>query len=261
MQKNTKERSTLSRAGSPVSRSVRPGSVKARQMTVTSGRQCIASLEQLSPDGSFVRMFTALLIGMRGWYSTRCNLTWKLKVTKSQRMFCQLLVSTPRTKGIGSGSSGTAKNIPQQEVKRLLPTPTAFDGNSPSLAGKLRKREQPETASTLTAYVRHNWTKLVPTPTAMDATGCTAKMKSSQVKPGSMHSVTLSRWANMLPTPLASDCNAKRKTANWRGDDLSSKVQAIVGENGQLNPRFVAEMMGFPPNWTILPFQNGEQDQ
>ena len=27
----------------------------------------------------------------------------------------------------------------------------------------------------------------------------------------------------------------------------------------QLNPRFVAEMMGFPVNWTELPFQSGEQ--
>jgi hypothetical protein len=26
----------------------------------------------------------------------------------------------------------------------------------------------------------------------------------------------------------------------------------------QLNPLFVAEMMGFPPDWTILPFQSGE---
>jgi hypothetical protein len=32
-------------------------------------------------------------------------------------------------------------------------------------------------------------------------------------------------------------------------------------QNSQLNPRFVAEMMGFPPNWTELPFLNGEQNQ
>jgi len=31
-----------------------------------------------------------------------------------------------------------------------------------------------------------------------------------------------------------------------------------TGESSRLNPRFVAEMMGFPPNWTELPFQNGE---
>jgi len=69
---------------------------------------------------------------------------------------------------------------------------------------------------------------MLPTPTAMDATISTANMKSTQVKPGSMHSMTLMR--------------------------LMSN-----GKTSQLNPRFVAEMMGFPPNWTELPFQNGEQ--
>jgi hypothetical protein len=31
-----------------------------------------------------------------------------------------------------------------------------------------------------------------------------------------------------------------------------------TGKTSQLNPLFVAEMMGFPTDWTILPFQNGE---
>jgi hypothetical protein len=31
-----------------------------------------------------------------------------------------------------------------------------------------------------------------------------------------------------------------------------------TGKTSQLNPLFVAEMMGFPTDWTILPFQSGE---
>lgn len=31
------------------------------------------------------------------------------------------------------------------------------------------------------------------------------------------------------------------------------------GGTSQLNPLFVAEMMGFPPDWTVLPFQSGDQ--
>jgi site-specific DNA-cytosine methylase len=65
---------------------------------------------------------------------------------------------------------------------------------------------------------------MLPTPTAMDSSNATATMKSTQVKEGSMHSVTLTRYLQ-------------------------------TGKNSQLNPRFVAEMMGFPPNWTELPFQ------
>jgi len=31
--------------------------------------------------------------------------------------------------------------------------------------------------------------------------------------------------------------------------------------DGQLNPQFVAEMMGFPEDWTELPFLNGDKNQ
>lgn len=47
----------------------------------------------------------------------------------------------------------------------------------------------------------------------------------------------------MLPTP---------REAASRG------MLAPVGSGSQLNPRFVMEMMGFPPGWTELPFLNGE---
>ena len=32
-----------------------------------------------------------------------------------------------------------------------------------------------------------------------------------------------------------------------------------LGAGSQLNPHFVAEMMGFPLNWTDLPFLSGEK--
>ncbi len=201
---------------------------------------------------------------------------------------------------------------------------------------------------------------LLPTPTAMNSTNATATMKSTQVKEGSMHSVTLNRamsmgmlptptagehkhgktekyWENriqkerqedlsmmaykgMLPTPTAYDWNTPRKeetfkkaqqrhkkkgvtlqnplkqmasmgmlptpcTRDYKGDRtltdgknitmkgqemgltleqsarIISGVQNNSSKNSQLNPRFVAEMMGFPPNWTELPFLNGEQNQ
>ena len=123
----------------------------AKKMTATSGHKCLESLDKLSPDGSLARMFSALLIGMEGWYSTKCKLTWKLKGTKYSRMYCQLYPSTHHT------------------------VETEFG--------------------------------LLPTPTTMDSTNATATMKSSQVKEGSMHSVTLTRALamGMLPTPNARD--------------------------------------------------------
>jgi hypothetical protein len=38
-------------------------------------------------------------------------------------------------------------------------------------------------------------------------------------------------------------------------------IQRQIGQNFQLNPLFVLEMMGYPPDWTLIPFQkqSGEQ--
>jgi len=42
---------------------------------------------------------------------------------------------------------------------------------------------------------------------------------------------------------------------------MHQATNGIPGTSSQLNPRFVMEMMGFPPNWTELPFLNGETNQ
>jgi hypothetical protein len=71
-------------------------------------------------------------------------------------------------------------------------------------------------------------------------------------------------WTGMLPTPTASDqySGTPILSENYpRETDLKHYVSQQIGKNSQLNPRFVAEMMGFPPNWTELPFQSGEQNQ
>jgi hypothetical protein len=56
----------------------------------------------------------------------------------------------------------------------------------------------------------------------------------------------------MLPTPRVF---AYKDSAIDRG---KKNLGEVTGAGSQLNPRFVAEMMGFPPNWTELPFLNGE---
>lgn len=126
----------------------------------------------------------------------------------------------------------------------------------------------------------------------MDATTATATMKSSQVKEGSMHSVTLVRALNMdlLPTPTTHQQHTKFKqgktclqayftkmlptatSRDWKGGRTKEALQkanrtetnslpdyfAQSGKTSQLNPLFVMEMMGVPPNWTELPFLSGE---
>lgn len=50
----------------------------------------------------------------------------------------------------------------------------------------------------------------------------------------------------------------KRGRFKKKADNLADQF-AISGKSSQLNPQFVMEMMGFPPNWTELPFRDGEK--
>jgi len=59
----------------------------------------------------------------------------------------------------------------------------------------------------------------------------------------------------MLPTPRVS---AAYDAVIDRG---KGNLGEVTGAGSQLNPRFVAEMMGFPPNWTEFPFLNGGPNQ
>ena len=184
-----------------------------KKMNATCGRKCLEQFEKFNRPGLWARTFAALLIGMEGWFSMKCKLTWKLSATKSHRFYFQLVPSTLRTEETEFG--------------------------------------------------------LLPTPTAMDSNGATANMKSTQVKEGSMHSMTLSRL--MLLTPSASDGMRSQMTMNSlkrhnkknaEKSNLAEQISHKVGGGtSHLSPQFVMEMMGFPVDWTLLPFLNGEQSQ
>ena len=143
-----------------------------------------------------------------GWYSKRCALTLKLKVTPFSRLFFQLQPSTLRTEETEFG---------------LLPTPRTAD-----VEGGTVKNVQTDGKG----YFRTN---------------------THGVRWGvKLRDVVESR---MLPTPRAF---AYKDSATDRG---KSNLGEVTGAGSQLNPRFVAEMMGFPPNWTELPFQSGEPNR
>jgi hypothetical protein len=59
---------------------------------------------------------------------------------------------------------------------------------------------------------------------------------------------------------MASDCGEK-VTGLENQDSLVKMTREITGKPSQLSPQFVMEMMGFPTDWTLLPFLNGEKNQ
>lgn len=146
--------STLFTAGSLAKVSPSQEKEKAGEMTATYGRRCFGLYEKFIPDGALRKMSRALLASTTAWYSSKCALIWKVKITKSKRLLLVLSPSTPRTGGIGSGLLRTAdanqsrgpsskermawklKNkmpISINDQIAMLPTPQNRDYRSPDL--------------------------------------------------------------------------------------------------------------------------------
>jgi hypothetical protein len=120
-----------------------------------------------------------------------------------------------------------------------------------------------------TEYMNLN---LLPTPQAIDGNGKGRELRLKKDcnrdpnQPGSWRG-DLKDYAvmNMLPMPRTSDFKgaSKQTEAKGRNPMTNSLMDAIEnglmpGSNSQLNPLFVAELMGYPPDWLELPFQNTE---
>lgn len=107
----------------------------------------------------------------------------------------------------------------------MLKTPTAMDAVIES------PKRDPKSGGSgcLAQEIMGGYTVILPTPTAMDSTEATARMKSSQTKDGSMHSVTLARAVHtLLPTPLAVSMRHSKRVS-------SAKAQGSVSFRSRLN--------------------------
>lgn len=74
----------------------------------------------------------------------------------------------------------------------------------------------------------------------------------------------------LWPTPTARDTQGPQaqELKKMRGEptfmnieSVPGRIRLITGVIGQNNPMFYYEMMGYPPDWTIKPFQKLEEDQ
>jgi len=261
----TEDKSTSSQGDSPANHTHQQANDLERKMTVTSGLRCLEQLERFNHVGLWAKTFTALLIGMEDWYSKRCRLTWKMKGTKSNRLYFQLQAST--------------LPIEETECGSLLPTPVASDveggvSNPRQIKNKGTRwvRVSDNTSTEFGAKLR-DVAQMLPTPMARDWKGDKTLTNGKNVtKKGEKMGLTLEQKARMLtqiiPTPTVSDANGSgsKESLEKRGrgekNDLGSWATLNTnGKNSQLNPLFVEEMMGFPESWTLLPFLNGEESQ
>jgi hypothetical protein len=269
----------------------------AKTILDTFGRKCLESFEKLSRHGSWAKTFAALLVGTGEWYSTRCNLTWKLSATKSSRLFFQLVPSTPRIDATGfgllqkemmptptsrdwkgglseaslTGSKGQkfGMTVPDYVKKVILPkllkTPTTADAYSENLT---KKEQRMGNSGTLaqeiqSGFVENRWPGLLPTPLASEAIE-RRNMKTvvKIVETGSNQTTltTMAKYGGLLPTPMASD-SPEKNPGKRNQASIANLARFQTGTTSQLNPLFVCEMMGFPPNWLELPFLSTETNQ
>jgi len=214
-----------------------------------SGRRCLESFGRLSRPGSWARTFSALLIGMEGWYSSRCRLTWKLKGTKYNRMFFQLVPSTLPIEETGSGL-----------YRGLLPTIAAQDATGiKNLRKDATVSDQGFHSMSLTHFAESG---LLPTPNARDGKGRTG---SGWTKQSSLPNALLPTVKTRDYQPSMSPVGMTRVDGKSRADNLSNlpvmleeHCQQRPGTTSQLSPLFVQEMMGYPTDYLVLPFLNGE---
>jgi hypothetical protein len=138
----------------------------------------------------------------------------------------------------------------------LLPTPI---GNDALKNGDLTQNPN----NGLSNYVRYG---LLPTPRVSGQEGYETRVQRKGHKAAMSYlesALEFHLMGNaMLNTPCARDYKGSRSTealeasGRKKTNTLPDRF-AQPGKTSQLNPRFVAEMMGFPVNWTELPFRSG----
>ena len=187
----------------------------------------------------------------------------------------------------------TVPNLATQVVD-MLPTPTKFDYNTP------RSQEAWDNAKEKHGDALQNPLKqmaafgMLPTPVATDVEGGAVSNVQNDGKGWYRKNAKGERWgvklrdvveSGLLPTPTTDERDTKyaqggtnlraamqmlptpcaqehdKITGKENQDSLTKRSRLQTGKTSQLSPLFVEEMMGFPKNWTALPFQSGGENQ
>ena len=255
------------------------------QMTIdTSGMKLLESSENANQSGSLAKMLKVLLTSKTAWYSDRCKMIWKKKVSKSNVLLYQLQASVLGIKEKESGLSDAMYPTPTQDsasertkkykqggtpltmaVRQMYPTPKASGQEN---AETLIKRKGWKKASqhNLTAFVQ-----MYPTPSAscqMDVVappetvqknskGWSVTRVGTGTKFGAKLNDVVNKLEKMYPTPMARDhkdinFNNTWKLGNKAQPTMARKVLKDNKPGGKLNPNFVEFLMGYPMNWTKI---------
>ena len=238
-----------------------PAGERVRKTAVTSGLTCSVPFTRSGPVGLLVRT----LVASSRWYSPARRLTWDVSPLCSERI--SLYTASGRnTSSRPSAVILSVKDIPSSRcLFRLVPSVPRTEGTVSGLlptplASDFKVRGPGSQQKGLPEIIRE---MLLPTPTATEIHHWQRVERWKRQGRTSMHETEDGEknpngltdfldFHGLLPTLE----HIGRKGKNPRQGGLPDSF-AQTGRSFQLNPLFVAEMMGFPVNWTVLPFLPG----
>ena len=253
--------STSSREVFHASPSPLPAGERVRRTAVTSGLTCSVPFTRSGPIGLLVRT----LVASSRWYSPARRLTWDISPLFSERL--SLYTANGRnTSWRPSAEILSVKDIPSSRcLFRLVPSVPRTEGTVSGLlptpiASDFKVRGPGSQQKGLPEIIRE---MLLPTPTATEIRHRQRVERWKRQGRTSMHETEDGEknpngltdfldFHGLLPTLE----HIGRKGKNPRQGGLPDFF-AQTGRSFQLNPLFVAEMMGFPTSWTVLPFLPG----
>ena len=252
---------TSSQEVSHASPSPLPAGERVRRTAVTSGLTCSVPFTRSGPVGLLVRT----LVASSRWYSPARRLTWDVSPLCSERISLYT-VSGRNTSSRPSAVILSVKDIPSSRcLFRLVPSVPRTEGTVSGLlptpiASDFKVRGPGSQQKGLPEIIRE---MLLPTPTATEIRHRQRVERWKRQGRTSMHETEDGEknpngltdfldFHGLLPTLE----HIGRKGKNPRQGGLPDFF-AQTGRSFQLNPLFVAEMMGFPTSWTVLPFLPG----
>ena len=238
-----------------------PAGERVRRTAVTSGLTCSVPFTRSGPIGLLVRT----LVASSRWYSPARRLTWDVSPLCSERISLYT-VSGRNTSSRPSAVILSVKDIPSSRcLFRLVPSVPRTEGTVSGLlptpiASDFKVRGPGSQQKGLPEIIRE---MLLPTPTATEIHHWQRVERWKRQGRTSMHETEDGEknpngltdfldFHGLLPTLE----HIGRKGKNPRQGGLPDSF-AQTGRSFQLNPLFVAEMMGFPTSWTVLPFLPG----
>ncbi len=238
-----------------------PAGERVRRTAVTSGLTCSVPFTRSGPVGLLVRT----LVASSRWYSPARRLTWDVSPLCSERISLYT-VSGRNTSSRPSAVILSVKDIPSSRcLFRLVPSVPRTEGTVSGLlptpiASDFKVRGPGSQQKGLPESIRE---MLLPTPTATEIHHWQRVERWKRQGRTSMHETEdgaknpngltdFLDFHGLLPTLE----HIGRKGKNPRQGGLPDFF-AQTGRSFQLNPLFVAEMMGFPTSWTVLPFLPG----